>query len=148
MGSFELLAQVGHADRFTSLGYAAVCLMELDRFEEAVETFDRVATGLRASGRALSARLGGPFMLGALAKLGHWQEWDKRFHDFADLVRTKGYSVMFSRIVELSLRHLAEVGENVAWLLPSVMSLRTTTKHGVAKLQSDYGAIFGQLVNL
>ena len=59
---------------------------------------------------------------------------------------------MFSRIVELSLRHLAEVGEQKRGLKLYLLLdelYRTTTKHGdLQRLQSDYGAIFGQLVNL
>ncbi|MEE2755399.1 MAG: protein kinase [Myxococcota bacterium] len=109
MRSHDLLARVGHTDRFTSLGYAAVCLAQLGDYDGALENYHSFTTGLRNSGRLLSARLGQPFMLGALARVGEWTQWDEILIDFTDLVKRNGYSIIFARVVELSVPHLLDL---------------------------------------
>ena len=106
----DTLALVGHTDRFTAAGFAVVSMMQLGQYEEAIDRHREVLDGLRSVDRPLSARLGGPFVLGALARLGRWDEWELSFRDLADLVETSGYAAMFARVVELSAAHCVEVG--------------------------------------
>ncbi len=109
--SHDLLALVGHTDQFTSLGYAAVCLAQLGDYDGALECYQRFTSGLRSSGRLLSARLGQPFMFGALARVGEWSHWDEILVDFQDLVSRNGYSIIFARVVELSVPHLLDLSQ-------------------------------------